>query len=313
MLKLIKENIPEELTKKTKWVAFVIRDGQKTPIDPKLNDEFDYGTADISNPATWGTFEQAESLVANGVYPAVAYAMTPEDNLIFIDLDFHAGKCKSDEEKEELKKKYDSLCRAVEPFDTYMEKSVSGNGVHLLARGSLSEDLATGSSPTMPIEIYGNKDKRFIIMTGHKVNDCDISDSERTIGAISNLHKNYFTPKTTTNTSANGVSPDHPAIPPIDKPIRTDEEVLRVAMKNKDFELLWNGKWEQVVDVNGNQKYQQQHYADFVLVRKLTFYTGNCPEQVERLFRLSPCYNQYGKDGKWTKYESDIRKDIHPY
>ena len=25
---------------------------------------------------------------------------------------------------------------------------------------------------------------------------------------------------------------------------------------------------------------------------------------------MSPCYQQYGKDDKWTKYESDIRKDI---
>jgi len=96
----------------------------------------------------------------------------------------------------------------------------------------------------------------------------------------------------------------------LDSEIYTDEQVLKNACKDKEFELLWNGHWDQVIDSEGKQKFTQQHFSDFQLVRKLAFYTGNCKTQIERLFRQSPCYQQYGKDGKWTKYESDIRTDI---
>ncbi|MBQ8281223.1 MAG: hypothetical protein IJZ25_02320, partial [Lachnospiraceae bacterium] len=103
----------------------------------------------------------------------------------------------------------------------YMEQSLSGTGVHLLARGSLNPELKTGGAPEWPLEIYGNEDKRFIIMTGHKLNDCDIEDSEFTVGAINNLHKNYFPKKVTSTYSPNftqtdnGVSPAAPVIPPL--------------------------------------------------------------------------------------------------
>ena len=320
MLALRKEGIPDELKRDNRWVAFNINhEGKKIPIDPKV--EFDYRVASISDPETWGAFEQAASLVENGLYPAVAYAKPKGDSLLFNDLDKHLEKCKSEEEKKDLIKKHEALLRQLGYFNTYMEQSISGTGVHLLARGSLNPELATGSSPTMPLEIYGPEDARFIIMTGHRLNDFDISSEERTVGAIQNLHKHYFPPKTKTSNyepasssstySGNGVSPAAPVIPPIEEPIRSDEEVIRLMLRDKKAGLLWNGDWEQVTDENGNQKYTQQHYADMVLIRKLVFYTGNCPTQVDRLFRLSPCFRQYGKDGKWTKYESDIKKDIH--
>ena len=318
MLALRKEGIPDELKRDNRWVAFNINhEGKKIPIDPKV--EFAYRVASISDPETWGTFEQAASLVENGLFPAAAYAKPKGDSLLFNDLDKHLEKCKSEEEKKDLIKNYEALLRQLGYFNTYMEQSISGTGVHLLARGSLNPELATGSSPTMPLEIYGPEDARFIIMTGHRLNDFDISSEERTVGAIQNLHKNYFPPKTKTSNyepnansySGNAGSPAEPVIQPIEEPIRSDEEVIRLILKDKKAELLWNGNWEQVTDANGNQKYTQQHYADMVLIRKLVFYTGNCPTQVDRLFRLSPCFRQYGRDGKWTKYESDIKKDIY--
>lgn len=198
MLALRKEGIPDELKRDNRWVAFNINhEGKKIPIDPKV--EFAYRVASISDPETWGTFEQAASLVENGLYPAVAYAKPKGDSLLFNDLDKHLEKCKSKEEKEDLIKNYEALLRQFENFDTYMEQSISGTGVHLLARGSLNPELATGSSPTMPLEIYGPEDARFIIMTGHRLNDFDISSEERTVGAIQNLHKHYFPPKTKTS------------------------------------------------------------------------------------------------------------------
>ena len=98
MLALRKEGIPDELKRDNRWVAFNINhEGKKIPIDPKV--EFAYRVASISDPETWGTFEQAASLVENGLYPAVAYAKPRGDNLLFNDLDKHLEKCKSKGEK----------------------------------------------------------------------------------------------------------------------------------------------------------------------------------------------------------------------
>jgi len=312
MLKLKEENIPESMKKNKQWVAFKIRNGKKIPFDPKP--ESGDTTASISDPNTWGTFEQAVSMVESGLCSAVGYAMTEEDRVIFVDIDNHADKCNSEGKKVEQQKKYDAIVRAVTPFNTYMEKSLSGEGVHLLARGSLNPELKTGAAPEWPLEIYGSDDKRFIIMTGHKLNDCDIEDSQFTVGAIKNLHKNYFPKKTASAYSTysnNGVSTAQPLIPPIEEPTRSDEEVIRLILKDKKAELLWNGNWEQVTDANGNQKYSSQHYGDCALIRKICFYSGNCPKQVDRVFRLSPCYRQYGTEKEYIKFESDIKKDIH--
>lgn len=312
MLKLKIENVPEDMKRKKQWVAFKIRNGKKIPFDPKP--ESGDATASISDPNTWGTFEQAVSMVESGLCIAIGYAMTEEDRFVFVDVDYRPDRCKTDKELEKHKQEVDSMVNAVSRFNTYMEKSVSGEGVHLLARGSLNPELKTGSSPLKPIEIYGSDDKRFIIMTGHKLNDCDIEDNERTIGAINNLHKNYFPKKTASSDSTysnNGESTVQPLIPPIEEPIRSDEEVISLILKDKKAELLWNGNWEQVTDANGNQKYSSQHYADCGLIRKICFYSGNCPTQIDRVFRLSPCYRQYGTEKEYIKFESDIKKDIH--
>lgn len=302
MLKLIKENIPQELKVRNQWVAFEVSENGKHPYDPK---PLSFGAdGNISDPTTWGSFEQAVRFVEYGLANAVGYAITKEDNLIFVDLDCHLEKCASEEEKQKLKKQYKSMCRAVEPIESYKEQSLSGSGLHILIKGSISEELKTGSSDLMPIEIYN--DKRFVIVTGHKLNDYDISEDFKAVATVNSLHSHYFQKKTDKELSMQNDC----LHPPIDEPIYTDDEVLEKALKNKVFELLWNDKWKEVENEDGSQKFQQQHYSDFSLIKKLTFYTGNCPVQTDRLFRQSPCFKAYGTNGKWTKYESDIRKDI---
>lgn len=302
MLNLISSNIPNVLKSKAQWVGFTLTDeGQKIPIDPKPSAFC--RCASISDPTTWGTLEQAVNLLKHNLAIGIGYALTKEDGLIFLDLDCHTDGCGTDAEKQELIKHYNSLCKDLGRIETYQETSLSGNGVHLLAKGSLIEELSYGKATKAPIELYD--DKRFIVVTGHKLNDFDISDDFRVVGTLQNLQKQCFNPKVLTNGNGSGK-----LIPIIDEPIRSDEEVLRIAMKEKDFSLLWNNRWEEVTDKNGNQKYTQQHYSDYALIKKLIFYTGNCPTQAERLFRKSPCYLAYGKDGKWAKYEKDIINDL---
>ena len=303
MVKLNIAGIPEELKKNRKWVGFKIDGYGKKPIDPKSIYGF-VTYASISDPSTWGTFEEAVKLVEEGICQGVGYAMTKEDDLIFIDLDLHLDKLPSDEEKQKTEKLFNTLCKDVKRFQTYMETSISGKGVHLLAKGTLDDELKTGASPIAPVEIY--TDSRFIIMTGNKIEDFDISDDEFTIQGIRNFHKQFFQKKSPPSEYEVGKE----KIEPVDGEKYSDQQVLEAALKDKKFYLLWNNKWDEVKNVEGEPVYTQQHYADFALISKLTYYTGNCPSQTERLFKISPCYLAYGSDGKWTKYESDIKKDI---
>ena len=303
MVKLNIDGIPEELRKNKRWVGFEIGKNGKKPIDPKSIGGFT-SYASISDPSTWGTFEEALKLVEAGLCDGVGYAITKDDKLIFIDIDLHLDKLTSEDEKQKTEKYFNVLCRDIKRFHTYMETSISGKGVHLLARGTLDDTLKTGASPIAPVEIYDSN--RFIIMTGNKIEDFDISDDERTIQGIHAFHKQFFQKKSPSSEYEVGQE----KIDPLDGEKYSDQQVLSVALKDKKFNLLWNDKWAEVVDDQGQPLYTQQHYADFALISKLTYYTGNYPSQVERLFKQSPCYLAYGRDGKWTKYESDIKKDI---
>ena len=303
MLKLNIAGIPEELKKNRKWVGFKIGEQGKKPIDPKsMGGAITY--ASISDPSTWGTFEEAVKLVEAGLCDGIGYAITKDDKLIFIDLDSHLDKLTSEDKKQKTGKLFNVLCRDIKRFQTYMETSISGTGVHLLARGTLDETLKTGASPIAPVEIYDSN--RFIIMTGNRIEDYDISDDEFMLRGIHAFHKQFFQKKSPSSEYEVGQE----KIDPLDGEKYSDQQVLSVALKDKKFSLLWNDKWAEVLDDQGQPLYTQQHYADFALISKLTYYTGNCPTQVERLFKQSPCYLAYGRDGKWTKYESDIKKDI---
>lgn len=303
MVKLNIDGIPEELRKNKRWVGFKIGEQGKKPIDPKSIGGF-ITYASISDPSTWGTFEEAVKLVEAGLCDGIGYAMTKDDHLIFIDVDLHLDKLTSEDEKQKTGKLFNVLCRDIKRFQTYMETSISGTGVHLLARGTLDETLKTGASFAAPVEIYDSN--RFIIMTGNRIEDYDISDDEFMLRGIHAFHKQFFQKKSPSSEYEVGQE----KIDPLDGEKYSDQQVLSAALKDKKFNLLWNNKWAEVKDNEGQPLYTQQHYADFALITKLTYYTGNSPSQVERLFKQSPCYLAYGRAGKWTKYESDIRKDI---
>lgn len=304
------DGIPSELKEQEKWVVFILtKDGKKMPLCAKeivISNHF----ASISDSSTWTTFDKAHTYynyykTIDNRFIGLGYALTEDSGIVFIDIDCHTDAV-ADDKKAELEKQYNSMVSLMQQFHTYGETSISGKGQHYLVKAELDNKISTGASPTMPIEIYNSK--RFIIMTGNRLNDYEVADDEKTAGGVNNLHRNYF--------------PDKPAkqlalekagkFPPIDVPVRPDKEVLDIALKDKDFSLLWYGKWKEVADGDGKQKYAKQHYADFVLMRKLCYYTENCPSQMERLFRQSPCYKAYGTGEKsnYIKFEADIKKDI---
>lgn len=303
--------IPEELRKKDKWcVASLNYEGRKIPLDA-TNILLRNRPASINRPVTWSSFKNAlqyltvywqDNTPPNLRVIGLEYALTADDGLIFVDFDCHTNGLEESQRKG-LELKYQTMVQVGAQYRTYGEQSISGHGLHFLARGQLDANIKTGQAREMPIEIY-DKD-RFIIFTGARINDYGISDDEFTLNRIRSMHRCYFEPKD----SKQSEWAQKPSVPIRDTPLLLDNEVLGVALKDPKFSLLWNDRWEEATKNDGSH-YSSQHYADKALMNKLAFYTGNCPTQMERLFRQSPTYQAYGKNGKWAKYESDIKKDL---
>ena len=295
--------IPAELKQLNKWVVFKVKEGRKVPVDPKASALGAW--AKIGDKDTYGTFEEAVKAVEAKVGDVLGFAVEKEDGYIFMDIDYHVDKCASEEQKTKLIKDFEHCKKVAGLYDTYMEYSPSGEGAHLFAKGKLLDEYSRGASPIMPVELYD--DKRFATFTGNRINDFGISGSAKTIGSLHLLQQGFFKKKQEQDEL---IGSKGELVPICIEEIYTDEEVLEVALKNNKFKLLWEDRWEEVMDEQGQQRYSTQHYADMALIKQLTFYTHNHSVQVERLFKQSPCFKAYGKGGKWSKLEKDIKYDI---
>ena len=305
--------IPEVLKKEKRWVVYKLNaEGAKVPFNAD-NILLENSFASSSDPSTWTTFEKALQYFnhyvqysdnPNYFVLSLGFEMLGSD-LIFLDIDCHSDGVESSK-KEEVEKQFRAMKTAASLFHTYGERSISGTGLHYYFIGKMNPDFMVGKSTVNPtVEIYDGTCARGVIFTGQKVNDFDISSEEREIGGIQNWQKRFFTPKTAQQVDWES----KPIIKPSATPQLSDEEVLSVALKNKKFNLLWNDRWQEALKANGTH-YSSQHYADYAFMQSLYFWTGGNEEQTLRLYRQSPCYQAYGKNGKWTKYEKDISKDL---
>lgn len=137
------ENIPEELQQLNQWLTFSIQDGKKIPHiagEDKL--------ASSTNASTWRSFEQAVQDVIKGKREHIGFAFAAENNLVFIDLD--------DIEDPDQQ-------RIVKRFKTYSQISVSGEGRHIIGKGTFE---GTGKHPAYPsVGLF--KSSRLCLMTGN--------------------------------------------------------------------------------------------------------------------------------------------------
>ncbi|MCX6690816.1 MAG: hypothetical protein NTW33_01880 [Methanoregula sp.] len=146
-------NIPEPLAGSKRWVSFRIipqPDGSIKKIPLKITGEL----ARADHPEDWATLPEVLKVIAFGIgqYPAIALGF--DFPLRVLDLD----RCIDDEGNlSQLARDILSLAG-----DTYIEKSVSGRGLHVLVWKSGHNFPA---HPTPGLEIYDGA-PRFIVMTG---------------------------------------------------------------------------------------------------------------------------------------------------
>lgn len=238
--------IPTELTELRQWV---VAGADKVPLCPTT-----LARANVKDPTTWGTFEEA---VATGM--SVGFVLTEADPYTFIDLD--AAYCKACdstgcEHAAAITRRHQQIYEA---FPSYAELSRSGQGVHIIVRGSVPHGAKRDK-----VEVYSNQ--RYMICTGNTLRDVQIISCQEMLDHLWNE----------INPNGNGTAElvEHDAI--VD-----DAEVWRMAsdaVNGEKFDKLADGDWQ--------DDYSSQSEADFALLAIIAFYTRS-NEQVKRIFRTT--------------------------
>ena len=144
--------VPSELRAQRRWVCWrrVERDGRATkmPVDARTG-----GMAKSTDPSTWATFPDAVAAVGRLRADGVGFVFGPDRAFTGLDLDHVISEGVLADEYRWV----------VETADTYTEVSPSGDGLHLIFRGS-KPDGATRCRKG-PVEMYDHD--RFFTVTGN--------------------------------------------------------------------------------------------------------------------------------------------------
>jgi hypothetical protein len=233
------------------WILwkFEDRDAAKPTKVPYSPVNFQH--AKVNDPSSWGSYEQCVEILKNpGWFDGLGFVLTDHDPYAFIDLDSTKGDQTA----------IDRQMKIYTEFDSYAERSPSGDGLHIIVKGSIPSGRKRSS-----IEIYSNL--RYMTMTGDVYRDSEIKDHNDLLNA---LHDQMATNNQNGKIYA-GLAEQKD----------TDEAVFNMAYKaanGQKFADLWEGRWQGM--------YTSQSEADFALIDILAFYTQN-RGQITRLFRLS--------------------------
>ena len=155
--KALRTAVPDEMKERPNWVVvktwWNADKGKynKRPVNCN-SDKGEYAESD--NPETWTTFDNALKYLKEKGGTTIAYALDGKDNVSCIDLDH----CYDENgQPTALAKEILSKCGK-----TYIEKSVSGNGLHIFGKTS-GMDIRTFSKDG-DLEFY--QKEHFIAMTG---------------------------------------------------------------------------------------------------------------------------------------------------
>jgi hypothetical protein len=246
-------NIPSALQFYRQWIVWQYEEIEgalkptKVPYSPAFS-----GKASVTNPNTWGTFEEAIEAFERGGWSGIGFVLTKDDPFCFIDYDDTKGD-------EALTAWHQNVHNTL---DSYSEWSPSGTGVHSIVKATVQRGRRKNS-----LEVYC--DVRFMTMTGNVLNNAPIAERQEMIDElIEHLGGN--------NEVIELMS---------DQPQREDDNSVMEKMFNaangvkaKD---LFDGDW---------QKYYPQQVgaseADFGLIDIIAYFSQN-RGQIKRIFSYS--------------------------
>lgn len=266
--------IPIELKELNHWCGFKLqqRNGKttKVPIDAntgqlgKSNDE-----------STWASFQTALDSINKFNCDGIGFYFKPP--YFGIDLDDvrnDIDRYLKDDDDDNL------VAEFVDLMGSYSEVSVSGNGIHIIAKGELPE----GGRRKGNVEVYDSG--RFFVMTGKAIGGYKHIVDDSDYGKINYLHNKYIA----SNEPSRKFNPssDYGNGLPVEK-------IIEIASNSKNglrFKLFLNGGWEQF--------YESQSEADMAFANDLAFWTNRDYQMMDSIFRQSSLYRD-----KWDRKTGD--------
>lgn len=152
------QNIPIELRALPQWVC---AGADKIPVSPRTGQ-----AASVTDPATWGTFEEA----CRTGFKHVGFVLAAWDPYCIIDLDNKPEKPLTEEEWQRHQK-------ILTAFDSYTERSASGRGYHIIVKGKLPAGVHRDN-----VEVYSSA--RYMICTGDVVRNTPIADYQQLLDVL---------------------------------------------------------------------------------------------------------------------------------
>ena len=252
--------LPEELKAEASWVLWKKkrRDGKPT----KFPYQADHRQASSTDSATWTTFEAAvEAFERDGFFDGIGFV-------------FHTGSPFAGADIDDATE--DQARHWIDRFDSYTERSPSGNGFHIICKAKLPEGTNRDEG-----ELYSSG--RFFTMTGDTVRSRPVREAQDAAEEFYKFLRRDDAPpaERTEQTSA----------------ILTDAEVVRLAENARhgdEFSAVYRG---------GGQ-FKSGSERDLSLASRLAFWTQD-EAQIERIMRGSGCARE-----KWDKHRTYLRDTI---
>lgn len=247
------DNIPAELRELPQWVCFDVEEDRKVPYIPGTD-----SNAASNRPRDWRSFGMALADVRSGKRQHIGFCFASSDPYVFIDLDDP-----SDETQRMIS----------ERLGGYQQRSVGGNGIHIIVRGSFE---GPGKHPKEPhAGIF--QECRFCVMTG------DVLEGKETITApeqedIDHIYRWLSKGSSVRHTSQGELVEYETEIP--------DQTVYQIGCGRFDkYYDLANGDWEKYAEYGGDHS-----TADHAFIAMLCDLTES-NAQVRWLFEHSGMWN----------------------
>lgn len=256
------ERIPAELKFYRQWIVWKFEDQgglkpTKVPYSPAFS-----GKASVTNPVSWGTFEEAVEVFNAGGYDGIGFIITKDDPFCFIDYDDTNGDT-------DLVNWHVSVHNTMA---SYSEWSPSGKGIHSIVKGSVPRGRRRNC-----LEVYS--ELRFMTMTGNVYADLPIENRQ---DMLDELYEHLGGNQEIIELAS-------------DQPQREDDntiiERMFAAANGDKAKHLYEGDWQRYYP---NQVGASE--ADFGLIDIISYYSQN-RGQIKRIFS----YSELGKREKYSQ------------
>lgn len=277
----IERNIPAELKAIQRWVGWrweLDKNGRWTK-PPKhiggkwFNDKTQTWVewANHTDPKTWSTYEKAIRALAraDSTFDGIGIVFSADDDLIGVDVDHIIG--------------HPISTQILDKFaGTYCERSPSGK-LHALCYGKIERSRRQGKTQ---VEVYDKT--RFFTVTGDYL-DASSRNVTTQQSELEWLIKTFIPDD----------KPAHQVRPAQRGYIPASGDIIDMACSadgtGDKFAAIYGGNWKPY--------FASQSEADLYLCSRLAFWTGNNPDEIDRLFRGSGLSR-----GKWVDRD-DYREE----